>query len=160
MELYEIKNKVEEYYGLDISCKNRGKEYSDARRLFVFMARSMQFNGSSKKFIYQDIGDMINRGHDSCLYHYRIALQWFKSRDKEFNRDLFLIFGIESFEDRESLRLDRLRIAFDDILLSIPDGMHEEIMQTIKLKVKSTQWKHEDKCLVISGSDGISGSVF
>ena len=71
-----------------------------------------------------------------------------------------MIFGIESFEDRESLRLDRLRIAFDDILLSIPDGMHEEIMQTIKLKVKSTQWKHEDKCLVISGSDGISGSVF
>ena len=141
MELEEIKFKVDAYYGVDISAKSRDKTHSDARKLFVFMARKREFNGSKRKYIYQEIGNLINRNHDTIIYHYEVANQWFEAGDHEFKRDLFAVFDIVESGNKEAKRLDRLRVAYDDILLSIPEGMHDEIMETINLKIKARNWK-------------------
>lgn len=140
MELEEIKFKVDTYYSVDIACRNRDKIHSNARKLFLFMARRMDFNGSKRKYIYQEIGNLINRNHDTCIYHYEVANQWFEAGDHEFKRDLLAVFDIVEEGNKETKRLDRLRLAYDDLLLSIPDGMHDEIMETINLKIKAKSW--------------------
>jgi hypothetical protein len=55
---------------------------------------------------------------------------------------LFAVFDIVEKGNKEAKRLDRLRVAYDDLLLSIPDGMHDEIMETINLKIKARKWKY------------------
>ena len=141
MELIEIKNKVENYYAIDMSDRNNGKRHSDARKLYVFMARNLKYNGRKDKIVYQDIGDLIGRKHETCIYHNKVANQWFDAGDHEFRRDLFAVFGVMEKDDKEILRLDRLRLVYDDLLLSIPEGMHDEIMETIHLKIESRKWK-------------------
>ena len=160
MELIEIKDMVDDFYGIDISGKSQNKIHADARKLFVFMARRKPYNNRKRKYTYQDIGNMINRNHDTCIYHYEVALQWFEAGDHAFRRDLFVVFDIKEKKPKEVLRLDRIRLAYDDLLMSIPEGMHDEIMQTIKLKIKASKWKSKDKCLVVTSSDGLSENVW
>lgn len=160
MELEEMKFKVDAYYGVDTADKKRDKLHSDARKLFIFMARRMDFNGSKRKYIYQEIGNLINRNHDTCIYNYEVALQWFEAGDHEFKRDLFAVFGVVEKGNKEAKRLDRLRLAYDSLLLSIPDGMHDEIMETITLKINARKWKSKNEYLVVTSTDGISENVW
>lgn len=160
MELQEMRDKVNDYYGIDMSDKSRNKVHADARKLYIFMARRKRYNGKKHRYTYQDIGNQINKNHDTCLYHHNVSKQWFKSGDHAFRRDLFVVFDVKEKPPKETLRLDRVRLAYDDLLMSIPDGMHDEIMETIKLKISATKWKNNDECLVITSTNDISHKAF
>lgn len=159
MDLEEMKFKVDTYYGVDTASKSRVSPHTDARKLLIFMARSANLNGGKGKYVYQEIGNLINRNHDTCIYHYKVAKQWFDAGDHEFNRDLFAVFGVSN-KSKEARRLDRLRLAYDSLLLSIPEGMHDEIMETITLKINARKWKSKNEYEVITSTDSISESIW
>jgi hypothetical protein len=145
MDIIEIRNKINAYYGIDMTDGNQSKPNSNAKKVFVFICRSRKYNGTGSKIVYRVIGSVLNIKHETCIYHNKIALQWFSAGDTAFRRDLFLIFGIKEKKPKEIIRLGKIREVYDDLLLSVPDGMHEEIIKTIKLKVQASKWKKDVK---------------
>ena len=62
MTLEELKNKVNQEYGIDIVKRNRLRHYAYARKVYCKLAREMRFK-------YEDIGNTIGLKHDSAIYH-------------------------------------------------------------------------------------------
>ena len=81
MELIEIRQRVEDYYGVDVSVKCREKQFSNARKMYSYVARL-----NKHKFI--PIGELIGMPHDVILYHDKIAKSWIKSNDIQFAKEL------------------------------------------------------------------------
>ena len=137
MELTEIRDKTEDYYGVDMSLKSRAKLFSNARKMYCYMARL-------NKHKLQIIGDLINRPHDVVIYHNKIAKSWVKSRDTQFLKDINEVFNIEAGGTSKERRLKKLHYRYDKVLLNIPNELHNDIIEMIELRVKASKWKQKD----------------
>lgn len=153
MELVEIRNKVEAYYKVDISLKSRAKQFSNARRMYCYIARE-------NKHKFQETGDLINRPHDVVLYHNKIAKSWIKSRDTQFLKELKDVFDIEPSGTYRERRLKKLHAKFDDALLKIPSRLHIDILEMIDLRIKASKWKGEDSLKLYVAKDSEMVGVY
>ena len=146
MELIEIRKNVEDYYGVDISVKCREKHYSNARKMYSYVARL-----NKHKFI--PIGDLIGMPHDVILYHNKIAKSWIKSNDIQFAKELKEAFDINAIGTPRERKLRKLYSKFDDVLLTIPKNLQDDIIEMIEVRVKATKWKHKDTLKLYVGED-------
>lgn len=146
MELIEIKNKIEDYYGVDMSVKNRAKQFSNARKMYCYIARK-------NKYKFQETGDLISRPHDVVLYHNKIAKSWVANRDIQFLKELKEVFEIEVGGTLKERQLKKLHSKFDDVLLTIPKNLQDDVIEMIEARVKATEWKQKDTLKLYIGKD-------
>jgi hypothetical protein len=146
MELVEIRNNVEDYYGVDISVKNRRKEYSNARKMYSYVSRL-----NKHKFV--PIGELIGQPHDVILYHDKVARSWIKSKDPQFLRELKDVFELKVKGDPEEIKLEKLHSKFDKTLMTIPLNLQDDILEMIETRVKASEWKHKDTLKLYIGLD-------
>ena len=153
MELIEIRKNVEDYYGVDISVKNRRKEYSNARKMYSYVSRL-----NKHKFV--PIGELIGQPHDVILYHDKVARSWIKSKDPQFLRELKDVFELKVKGDPEDIKLEKLHSKFDKALMTIPLNLQDDILEMIETRVKASEWKHKDTLKLYIGLDTEMSGIF
>lgn len=154
LNLEEIKEKIENHFNLDIAAKSRDEDHSNARRIFCYVARKNNYK-------FKEIGDSIGRAHEVALYHAKRVAQWIEYNDIKIKKDIKDIFDSDEGKLPKTKKLNLIHQHYDDLLMSIPAGMHQDVINMIKLKIESSSWQYEDKTkeFVFAGSD-ISASVF
>ena len=153
MELIEIRQRVEDYYGVDVSVKCREKHYSNARKMYSYVARL-----NKHKFI--PIGELIGMPHDVILYHDKIAKSWIKSNDIQFAKELKEAFDINAIGTPRERKLRKLHSKFDEVLLTIPKNLQDDIIEMIEARVKATEWKQKDTLKLYVGEDTEMVGIF
>ena len=153
MELIEIRQRVEDYYGVDVSIKCREKQFSNARKMYSYVARL-----NKHKFI--PIGELIGMPHDVILYHDKVAKSWIKSNDKQFIKELKEAFEIKVIGSPLEIKLNKLHSKFDDVLLTIPKNLQDDIIEMIEARVKATEWKQKDTLKLYVGEDTEMVGIF
>ena len=153
MELIEIRQRVEDYYGVDVSVKCREKQFSNARKMYSYVARL-----NKHKFI--PIGELIGMPHDVILYHDKVAKSWIKSNDKQFIKELKEAFEIKVIGSPLEIKLNKLHSKFDDVLLTIPKNLQDDIIEMIEARVKATEWKQKDTLKLYVGEDTEMVGIF
>lgn len=146
MELIEIRQRVEDYYGVDVSVKCREKQFSNARKMYSYVSRL-----NKHKFI--PIGELIGMPHDVILYHDKVAKSWIKSNDIQFAKELKEAFGINAIGTPRERKLKKLHSKFDDVLLTIPKNLQDDIIEMIEARVKATEWKQKNTLKLYVGKD-------
>ena len=153
MELIEIRQRVEDYYGVDVSIKCREKQFSNARKMYSYVARL-----NKHKFI--PIGELIGMPHDVILYHDKVAKSWIKSNDKQFIKELKEAFEIKVIGSPLEIKLNKLHSKFDDVLLTVPKNLQDDIIEMIEARVKATEWKQKDTLKLYVGEDTEMVGIF
>ena len=153
MELIEIRQRVEDYYGVDVSVKCREKQFSNARKMYSYVSRL-----NKHKFI--PIGELIGMPHDVILYHDKVAKSWIKSNDKQFIKELKEAFEIKVIGSPLEIKLNKLHSKFDDVLLTIPKNLQDDIIEMIEARVKATEWKQKDTLKLYVGEDTEMVGIF
>ena len=146
MELIEIRQRVEDYYGVDVSVKCREKQFSNARKMYSYVSRL-----NKHKFI--PIGELIGMPHDVILYHDKIAKSWIKSNDIQFAKELKEAFDINAIGTPRERKLKKLHSKFDDVLLTIPKNLQDDIVEMINTRVKASKWKGDDNLKLYVAKD-------
>ena len=153
MELIEIRQRVEDYYGVDVSIKCREKQFSNARKMYSYVARL-----NKHKFI--PIGELIGMPHDVILYHDKVAKSWIKSNDKQFIKELKEAFEIKVIGSPLEIKLNKLHSKFDDVLLTVPKNLQDDIIEMIEARVKATEWKQKDTLKLYVAKDSEMVGVY
>lgn len=148
MNISEVKSKIEDHFEVSIDKKNRDEKHSNARRIFCYVARK---NG----YTYQAIGDAMSRPHDVALYHVRKVTEWIKHNDLAIRKDIRDIFHVYEGKLPKEKKLSLIHSQYDDLLMSVPAGMHSDILEMIRLKIGSADWKYQDntKVFTAKGTD-------
>ena len=153
MELIEIRQRVEDYYGVDVSVKCREKQFSNARKMYSYVSRL-----NKHKFI--PIGELIGMPHDVILYHDKIAKSWIKSNDIQFAKELKEAFDINAIGTPRERKLNKLHSKFDEVLLTIPKDLHNDIIEMIELRVKASKWRQKDTLKLYVAKDSEMVGVY
>ena len=149
MELRDIKEKINAFYHLDITDRNRQRHYANARKLYCYMAN--KYNHS-----YIGAGRFIGIKHDAVIYHSNLAKKWIQQGDKDFIKQVEEVFNYKVGKTSNEKKLSQIHKVYDPLLLDIPAGLHKEILDKVKLMIKvhnMKQSKNELKEYVAKGMD-------
>tara|TARA_R100001244_G_scaffold128026_1_gene98850 strand:+ start:1462 stop:1929 length:468 start_codon:yes stop_codon:yes gene_type:complete len=147
MELRGIKEKINAFYNIDIAERSRKRNYSNARKLYCYMANKHNHS-------YTKTGALVGIGHDAVIYHSNLAKKWIEQGDKAFIKQVEDVFNYRLGKSSEERKLDRIHKAYDPLLLEVPIGLHREVLAKIKLMVMVHEMKEsENKTKVYIADD-------
>ena len=143
-------NKLEAECNFNILEKTRKRSYIEARSALYYVLNK------EYGFTTQYISDLF----DSKGYYYErsnitYSINNFKTYCdfSPFCKNLYLKITNDSifFND-----IAREKSELELFLSKIDVSLHLDLLETVKLKVKSYEWKSKDSCQIIESSDGIS----
>ena len=143
----EIRDRVENHYGINISKVTRKREYIDAKRIYCYMARI-------NRHTLESIGKLIGIGHDTVLHHERTAKGWVANNDSEFNPKIDLLFNLYTYKHKDLVVFEGEDEEFKELfrdylptLKQIPPHKVKETLERLKMVIKGYEWmaKGEDE---------------
>ena len=104
--------------------------------------------------------ELIGMPHDVILCHDKIAKSWIKSNDIQFAKELKEAFDINAIGTPRERKLRKLHSKFDEVLLTIPKNLQDDIIEMIEARVKATEWKQKDTLKLYVGEDTEMVGIF
>ena len=129
MELLEIKNKVEQFYKVDVDSKSRRKHNVRAKRIFSYV--------SAKHFDHSvtNIGACMGLKHDSAIYHRDTAKLMIEIGYNEIISDIYNIFNIDVSRDKTREKREELLKAMD--LSRLPNDKVDEFIMRVNVMIEA-----------------------
>lgn len=97
---------------------------------------------------YSDFRNVYNIYFDDKIEEFKLLDNKIKGKADELNNR---VKGILPKKENDALQL---------LINSLPSYRRNEVYEMVNLRVKSWDWKSEDKCEVIESSDGITSSAW
>lgn len=141
-ELLQLVELMNNFCGSDITKKGRKKEVANAKKAFCYYARNV------KKHKLVEIGDVLNVGHDTVLYHATTGHSMVLYKDAEMIHYLNSAFGnqetglldpkdqeIQNLKDQ--IATQKRMQPFIEILKEVPQGKMWEVRERLELFLRS-----------------------
>jgi len=129
MELLEIKNKIEQFYKVDVDSKSRRKHNVRAKRIFSYVS-AQHFNHS-----VTNIGASMGLKHDSAIYHRDTAKLMIEIGYNEIISDVYSIFNIDVSRDKTREKREELLKAMD--LSRLPNDKIDEFIMRVNVIIEA-----------------------
>lgn len=158
--LTQIEKKINRHFKVDLRSKDRYRNIIDARKFYAFACFVFGYSGNRA-------AKHLGFNHATFIHHLRTVMDW-RVHEKRWDRYMLTIFGVAPQEEAMTIveevedfdLIERRMAAFAPLIATIPEQKLREVFDMIKMKVKSYDWKYEDKVKLYEGETNISDLVF
>ena len=138
MDINTIRDKVEEFYKVDITEKNRRKQNIKAKKIFCYVACVVHNYPVGK------VGKHLNLNHGSAIHLRDSCIQSIEIGYKDVINDIYNIFNIDLTLGRTMEKIESLisRINIEELPINKVDNLVERINAAIRgynIKPKQTE---------------------
>ena len=159
MTLEELKEKVENYYKVDLRSTSRIRSVINAKRMFLYYAREIHGEQYSFQFLSNYVG---LRNHATAYHHVNTVKDWIEQNDKIIINDFWKALGISLRKDFYPQEIEEETIDKINYYINlIPKDKLQETLERVRSMAKCYNVIHgKDKYEIIKGHDGVSNSVW
>lgn len=145
----QLKERVEEHTGLDVSVRVRTKDYVKARQLYFWLNWK---EGNT----HTSAAKEINRDHATAIHNTRTFQGLVDIRDEDTTKLVYTVTGKDITGTHSPIKDRAIEVA-TDVISSISDEEAAELITRMKAFKKMTEVKHGlDRITVFNGYDTIS----
>lgn len=149
-KISSIAKTIEDHYHLKLTDKCRKTIFVEAKRVFCYVARQ-------NKYTYQQIGDFMNVHHSNSLHHYKEAEKKISKGNFDFifTLDKLFLLNVADKHTKHKTYSDHSELfnMFLPTLKDIPAEKRNDVLDRVKLLIKSYEWKSKDSVKVYETSE-------